>query len=197
MENPVPQNSAATAAVAPVLTPSSVAGNEPRGSDGLLVPLSDVILVELRTSLSEMGKANLHKPRGSLELIMKDAEQFKETLQARVSQYDAALKRLDDGDNRLSRAQSDSLTKLEELRVACETRTEEYQLAERSIVNLRADENSIRKKLDSSRASLQWVNTQVQAAEKEEQMVRDLTRRLREQEQNVKRDLDSIAEKQK
>ncbi|KAI4190038.1 MAG: hypothetical protein L6R41_001057 [Letrouitia leprolyta] len=138
------QNSAATGQASKAVTTKTsdttfglsgaTAGKTDQYLDSLLLRPSDEIEAELTRCLEAVKAARRHGEDGSPTQVLAEATVFRNTLEAHIREYDAALKQTRD-------STSNHSTTLATLEAAYEEKLKE-------LVNVRADENNARSRLD-------------------------------------------------
>ncbi|KAL9004151.1 MAG: hypothetical protein Q9188_003021 [Gyalolechia gomerana] len=152
---------------------ATVGNTESQSLDGPLLRLSDDIIAELRRSLAALETARRYQAKGSLEKVVTEAHSFKDTLGARVQQYDANLKQLRDGTDNLSRDSVDRAAALEVLKATCEKKLGELNEVREEETGTRSRLDKLSSDLESAKKNLNWTTGRVRITMAEERKLKE------------------------
>ncbi|KAL8927700.1 MAG: hypothetical protein Q9208_002115 [Pyrenodesmia sp. 3 TL-2023] len=125
-----------------------------------LLPIAETALSQLEPLLAQIGKTKATTKFTTLREAMKLFEGLKDTLEARVSEYDTGLQALKDGHHVLTQKCKDREQQLSGLELTYKSKLEEETILRSTIAKLQQDHSLIEPKLRNSRASLAWVQQQ-------------------------------------
>ncbi|KAI4171086.1 MAG: hypothetical protein LQ343_004498 [Gyalolechia ehrenbergii] len=152
---------------------ATIGNTEPQSLDGPLLRLSDNIIAELRRSLAALETARRYQAKGSLEKIFTEANSFRDTLGARVQQYDASLKQLRDGTDNLSKDSADRAAALEVLKATCEKKLGELNKVREEETGTRSKLDKLSSDLESAKKNLNWTTGRVRITMGEERKLKE------------------------
>ncbi|KAI4125333.1 MAG: hypothetical protein LQ338_004315, partial [Usnochroma carphineum] len=185
-------------------------------------PLAASVIRELQLLIESIQAARHAEMGSAVNDAMTKFQTCKDTLDARISEYDKLLQSIRAGNHHLAETCEDRTVQLAELDLAYEDDMKKKAALEDSLVKLQQEERSTRSKVEALSSGLARTNKDIDRAkgkvriiQQEEQQLKESMRRLndqrnqddealeakrvslQEQEANITRAVNSITEKQK